>query len=338
MSETNSPTIFTDFLSAAGVKHTYWYSARQFRDMPFRTYFGLSKLLQSYGIENAGLNLGDKSAVDRLPLPFIAQTPDGSVIVTQISDGKVTYLSRGRREEAELGRLTEAMSGNVLVAYPSADACEPDYASHHFTEVADRAKKWVLIAACAALFAYLFISNRLYSHVSTVLLTLINLCGVYISTLLIQKSAHIKNRHADAVCSVVEAGGCDDVLSTDASKFFGIFGWSEVGFAYFSVSLLCLLIFPQYINLLALCNLICLPFSFWSVWYQKFRAHAWCTLCLCVQSMLWLLFFCYLFGGWLHDLLPLRPQLFVLGVSYLAVMLGMNALMPLLDRQNVSQP
>ena len=124
-----------------------------------------------------------------------------------------------------------------------ADACEPDYASHHFTEVADRAKKWVLIAACAALFAYLFISNRLYSHVSTVLL-----------------------------------------------------------------------IFPQYINLLALCNLICLPFSFWSVWYQKIRAHAWCTLCLCVQSMLWLLFFCYLFGGWLHGLLPL------------------------LDRQNVSQP
>lgn len=338
MSETNSPTIFTDFLSAAGVKHTYWYSARQFRDMPFRTYFGLSKLLQSYGIESVGLNLGDKSAVDRLPLPFIAQTPDGSVIVTRISDGKVTYLSRGRREEAELGRLTEAMSGNVLVAYPSADACEPDYASHHFTEIADRAKKWVLIAACAALFAYLFLSNRLYSHVSTVLLTLINLCGVYISTLLIQKSAHIKNRHADAVCSVVEAGGCDDVLSTDASKFFGIFGWSEVGFAYFSVSLLCLLIFPQYINLLALCNLICLPFSFWSVWYQKFRAHAWCTLCLCVQSMLWLLFFCYLFGGWLHGLLPLRPQLFVLGVSYLAVMLGMNALMPLLDRQNVSQP
>lgn len=147
--------------------------------------------------------------------------PDGSVIVTRISDGKVTYLSRGRREEAELGRLTEAMSGNVLVAYPSADACEPDYASHHFTEVADRAKKWVLIAACAALFAYLFISNRLYSHVSTVLL-----------------------------------------------------------------------IFPQYINLLALCNLICLPFSFWSVWYHKFRAHAWCTFCLCVQSMLWLLFFC----------------------------------------------
>ena len=168
--------------------------------------------------------------------------PDGSVIVTRISDGKVTYLSRGRREEAELGRLTEAMSGNVLVAYPSADACELDYASHHFTEVADRAKKWVLIAACAALFAYLFISNRLYSHVSTVLL-----------------------------------------------------------------------IFPQYINLLALCNLICLPFSFWSVWYQNFRAHAWCTLCLCVQSMLWLLFFCYLFGGWLHGLLPL------------------------LDRQNVSQ-
>lgn len=337
MAQTETPNIFTDFLTALHVRHTGWYSGQQFASMPFRTLFGFTKLLQSYNVESAGIRLGDKDEVSKLPVPFIVQTQRGFLIVTEIDDQEVTYMTQGVTETAKLERLKAAMTGNVLVAFADPSSCEPDYDSHRFTEVANKAKKWVLAACAVALLAYLFVSNGLYRHVSTVLLTLINLAGVYIGCLLIQKSAHIKSRHADAVCSVVQAGGCDDVLSTDASKFFGVFGWSEVGFAYFTVSLGCLLVFPQYINYLALCNLICLPFSFWSVWYQKFKAHAWCTLCLCVQSMLWLLFFCYLCGGWIKDLLPLRIEFFVLGVSYVAVMLGVNSIMPLIDRKNREQ-
>ena len=50
--------------------------------------------------------------------------------------------------------------------------------------------------------------------------------------------------------------------------------------------------------------------------------------------MLWLLFFCYLGGGWLKEAFPLRIEFFVLGLTYLGVMLGLNALMPMLDRNN----
>lgn len=327
-------TILSDFLTQLGVRHTDSYTNRQFHSMAFQTVFGLKKLLGDYGVDAFGLQLGDNATLDRLPLPFIAQTSSGLVIVTKVGHDKVEYISQSMPETALRERFTSAMTGKVLVAYPQPDAFEPDYREHCFTDSANKAKKWVLAAAVAALIAYLFVTNHLYQHVSTILLTVIDLAGIYITWLLVQKSAHIKNKHADAVCSVVEAGGCDDILSTSAAKFFGIFGWSEVGFAYFSVSLLCLLIFPQFIGYLALINVICLPFSFWSVWYQKFKAKTWCTLCLCVQSMLWLLFFCYLGGGWLKEAFPLRIEFFVLGVTYLAVMLGLNAIMPLLDRDN----
>lgn len=327
-------TILSDFLTQLGVRHTDDYTNRQFRSMAFQTLFGMKKLLGEYGVEAAGIHLGDNGSIDRLPVPFIAQTTGGLVIVTKVSDDTIEYISQSQPENAPRDRFISALTGNVLVAYTSPDACEPDYREHLFSDTANRAKKWVLAFSVIALIAYLFISNRIYEHVSTVLLTVINLAGIYITWLLVQKSAHIKNKHADAVCSVVEAGGCDDILATSASKFFGIFGWSEVGFAYFSVSLATLLIFPQFIGYLALCNVICLPFSFWSVWYQKFKAKTWCTLCLCVQSMLWLLFFCYLGGGWLKEAFPLRIEFFVLGVTYLSVMLGLNAIMPLLDRQN----
>lgn len=326
-------TILTDFLNALGVRYTDWYARQQFAAMPFQTMFGLKKLLDSYGVDCEGVRLGDNNDIGRLPIPFIAHTTRGLVIVTKVGDREVEYLSQSVAERADRKRLTDAMTGNVMIAVSRPGACEPDLKSHEFTQTANEAKKWVLAACSLGLFAYLFISNGLYRHASTVLLTLLNAAGVYIGVLLVQKSSHIKSRHADAVCSVVEAGGCDDVLDTPAAKFFGVFGWSEVGLAYFSVSLLCLLMFPQHIGSLALCNAICLPFSFWSVWYQKTKAKTWCTLCLCVQSLLWLLFFCYLGGGWLKAAWPPTPAIIVLGVTYLTVMLGINAIMPLLDRR-----
>jgi len=61
---------------------------------------------------------------------------------------------------------------------------------------------------------------------------------------------------------------------------------------------------------------------------QKFRAKAWCTLCLTVQASLWGLFGFYLAGGWLSHVFPLRIQFFVLGFTYAGVLLALNSVMP----------
>ncbi|MBD5214197.1 MAG: hypothetical protein HDS75_05190 [Bacteroidales bacterium] len=325
-------TILDDLLTEIGVKHTRSYTAERFYSMSFPTLFGLKKVLEEYGVTGVGLQIADTTQIKLLPLPFIAQTSNGMVIVSEVGEDHVGYLSQGVAESAPLADFLSALTGTVFLAFPAEDAQEPSYSAHRFTEWANKVKKWVLGAGIVALLIYLFVANVLYHHLSTIILTLSGLAGVYISRLLVLKSAHIKSRHADAVCSVVEAGGCDDILNTPASKFFGIFGWSEVGLAYFSVSLLCLLVFPQYIGYLAIYNLCCLPFSFWSVWYQRFKAKAWCTLCLCVQALLWLSFFCYAFGGWLRVPGGLTIEFFVLGLTYLTVTLGINSVMPLINR------
>lgn len=61
-------TIFSDFLTQLGVRHTADYSDREFENMPFKSLFGLSKLLERYGIENEALRLGrpDEIALLRL--------------------------------------------------------------------------------------------------------------------------------------------------------------------------------------------------------------------------------------------------------------------------------
>lgn len=320
-----APCLLTDYLTALHVPHTYNYSVDRFGKMPFQTLFGLSKLLKEYGVDSEGYHLNDKSEISSLTPPFIAATSVGMVIVTETGNGRIGYLSQGVAETADFDRFANAWSGDVLLSYPSEDAREPEYAVHARLEFFMRAKKWVLLFCAVALLVYLFVANGLYKHVSTVLLTAFDLGGLYFTWLLVQKSLNIHTKAADRVCKVLQEGGCDSILAMKSSKFFGLFGWSEVGFAYFSVSLLVMLLLPGMLPWLALCNLCCLPFTFWSIWYQKFRAKKWCTLCVCVQATLWALFFCYLSGGWLRMAWPLSVNFLALGAGYVGVLLAVNA-------------
>lgn len=324
----NESSLLSDFLEQLGVPHTCSYTDSRFRSMPFPSLFGMQKLLEEYGVQSEGIRLNSVADVVHLTPPFLAKTVGGFVIVTDCSGPSVSYISRGVPEQIPASEFAEVWDGTAFLAFPDADACEPSYGLHRRIEVINASKKWVLAAIALAIMAYLFVSNDLWRHWSCWAITALDLGGLYITWLLLQKTLHIKSDAADRVCGVIQAGGCDDVLHTEASKFFGIFSWSEVGFTYFSVSLACLLVFPHYTPYLAAINVCCLPYSFWSVWYQNFRAKAWCTLCLTVQATLWLLFACYLGGGWFKSIFPLRVEFFVLGASYIAVLLALNRIMP----------
>lgn len=328
------PTIFSDLLTALRVRHTATYSDRRFRTMPFKTYFGLMKLLEEYGVECEGVRVASVNQLGDLPMPCIVRTRAGSVILTGVSKsaGTVSYMTQGVAERASLAELEAVATGEALVVKATEKSAEPQYCQHHIVEVSAVVKKWLFMILLGGIVVYLFIAGGLYSHVSTVLLTLFNGIGLTLSLMLMQKSTGFHNRHADAVCGVLQAGGCDSILKKKSSTFFGIVSWSEVGTAYFSISLGCLLLFPQYIGYLALCNLCCLPFTCWSIWYQKCHAKAWCTLCVSVQCTLWCLFFCYLGGGWLKEMFPLSWPFFILVAFYGVMLLGLNRLSPLLKR------
>ncbi|MDE5831807.1 MAG: vitamin K epoxide reductase family protein, partial [Desulfovibrio sp.] len=142
----------------------------------------------------------------------------------------------------------------------------------------------------------------------------------------------IHSAASDRVCGALEHGGCDSIVKLKVSKLFGVFSWSEIGFGYFGVSLLALLMFPSTWAYLALCNVCCLPYTVWSVWYQKFRAGHWCTLCVAVQTTLWLLFFSYLASGFFREILPPRWELLVLIAAYAFAVLGLNAVLSALAK------
>lgn len=321
-------TLVSDLLTVLKVPHTGYYTKQRFEAMPFQTLFGVTQLLKEYGVETVGYTLADKKELSSLKAPFIAQTKGGLVIVTGISSSTVSYLTQGVPEKMPLEDFLAAWTGVVVIPEVRAGAREPDYTAHVGKVAINDTKKVLLWVLAGCLMAYLFVVNGLWRYWSVWALTAIDLFGLWITYLLVQKSLSIKSKVADKVCGVLQEGGCDTILKTSASSFFGIFSWSEVGFTYFGVSLLAMLISPHTIHWLSLINICCLPFTVWSISYQKFVAKHWCTLCVCVQMSLWLLFICYLLGGWIGPVFPLDLGFFTLCATYLFVLLALNRVLP----------
>lgn len=325
---TDNSTIFTLLLSELAVKHTGTFSNDKFRSMPFKSLFGLEKLLQEYGIESCCFKVKSKEQLATIPTPYLAQTDDGIKVVSGFSSDSVSISDSESAVTLPIHEFYNRCTGIVMGVYPTESAIEPDYTSHMITEIGNTGKRWLLPGVMILLFLYLFVTRGLYTHIYTVLLTAIDCLGLYFSYLLILKQLRIHTRAADRVCGIIQKEGCNKVLNTDASSFFGLFHWCEVGFAYFGVSLLFMLIFPGHIPQLAIINLCCLPFTFWSIWYQHFRAKAWCTLCVSVQGLLWLQFLCYLTGGVYQHALPLTWGIVITGCCYIVALLLLNRFLP----------
>lgn len=321
-----SHTLLSDLLTRLGVPYTQSYTARRFVTMPFRTLFGLKHLLNEYGVDSEGLKLADVSEMAKLPVPFLAQTCGGAfVIVSNIDSGHATYITEGEVEHVPVSTLIDVCTGTVLLTRARMGAQEPDYKAHRRKSDMLRLRNYGAAGIALFFLIYLFVAQRIWSSLSASLVMLFDIGGLALSVMLAIKGLGLKNRAISRVCGVLQEGGCDTVLADKASKFFIIFSWSEVGLAYFGVSLLTLLIWPLCIPELALCNLCCLPFTVWSIWYQHTRARAWCTLCVSVQCTLWVLFFCYLGGGWVAAIPQVQlPQLICLGAAYVLALLCLN--------------
>jgi uncharacterized membrane protein len=100
----------------------------------------------------------------------------------------------------------------------------------------------------------------------------------------------------DRVCPRWEKINCQAVLVSPAAKIFGVIPMADLGGVYFGggIILICFSMndphFFHHIYLLAILNLLTLPYTVFSVLYQAFVVKYWCYLCMIVQLLFWLEF------------------------------------------------
>ena len=273
----------------------------------YSSLLSLSDAFDEWKVDNAALQL-DKNQLAEVPVPFLAYlTVDKGMfaVVRAVSGNSVEWLHTGngwRRESVAefLGKWT----GAVLLAEPSDESGEKDYASNRRKDVLESVRIpflafviWVAVvsALCLAFGGGLQADGwNLYG------LLLVKLAGVAVCSLLLWHQIDRDNGFIKSLCQLGGKSGCASILDSKAANLFTWLSWSEIGFFYFSGGCLALLLGihdPAITVFLIALNLLALPFTLYSLYYQAVVARQLCVLCLAVQVSLVLEFACG-FGLW----------------------------------------
>ncbi|HMG07974.1 MAG TPA: cysteine peptidase family C39 domain-containing protein, partial [Mucilaginibacter sp.] len=259
----------------------------------------ISDVLANFDINNAAYSIEIES-LPNAQCPFIAHTQQNNefVLVSRITEDHI-FLSNDRYRNYKLSieDFKKIFTGIVLTIEGTTAT-----KNKAWNDVLAPLGNPISISGLLLAFIGTIIFNTEYQlHISLSLLTLTLLksTGLIVSILLLVQSIDSNNALVQKLCSINgNKGGCNNVLSSDAAIVFKGLTWSEVGFFYFAGTWLTLLLGGgtlTAIKLILALNLISLPYTFYSIYYQSRVVKQWCVLCCCVQAVLWLEFITMIF-------------------------------------------
>lgn len=291
-SQQNSIAVTQQLLQSLSInftKHKVEDSLLQNPDYP--SIAAVHDVLQEYKVDNMVLQV-DKEKLKEIPVPFIAHLRgkiNGFITVTKVSDNSIYYTAAQSFSRIKtMSRLDfeKDWSGVSLLAEKTEQSGEKDFETNLKKE---RVLQWRMpfLISATVLLLVLFISSVVDFTVGFALLTLLKLAGVIITGLLLWYEIDKTNPFLQKVCSGSKATNCNAILQSKAAKLFGVLSWSEIGFFYFAGGLLAVTLTKEGpAQLLAWLNLLALPYTLFSIYYQWRIAKQWCPLCLAVQALL----------------------------------------------------
>jgi uncharacterized membrane protein len=249
----------------------------------------LNDVLINFGINSSAYRIS-KNDLNSVPLPFIAHTLQGGsefLLVTGYNDQYVTITdqhSKGR--VIKTAEFLNIFDDIVLVPEKRDTAATP--ASFDITVLRyPLAFTLLVLVLAAALVLHPFICTGW----QTALAALFKTAGLTVSVLLLIQSVDKNNPLVQTLCGGEGKANCNAILSSKAAKVFTWLSWSEVGYFYFAGTWLALLFANQsLLPLLAVLNIVSLPYTAYSIYYQARVVKQWCVLCCMVQALLWLEF------------------------------------------------
>lgn len=247
----------------------------------------LSDCLEAWHIPNEAFKIQEGDVkIDTLTFPFIAYvTISGGkfLLIKKFTDGKILFNDErpGLRSISEKEFLA-VWDGVILKANTTEKSGEESYQSNQVRSYLLSCRTPLTVLVCLALL-FLLLESRIFDS-SFMILILIKILGVSVSIMLLLSSLNINNPFIQSLCNINE-NNCDAILKSKAANVTDWLSWSEIGFFYFSGSLIALVLFQHSGLVLSLSNLCCIPYVAYSLAYQ-YKAKNWCVLCCVVQALL----------------------------------------------------
>lgn len=252
----------------------------------------LSDVLNEWKIENMAMHLSAGELLE-IPTPFLAQLRVENGIfafVKVVSSESVRWWHSEKGWQKEnMESFAKKYQGIVLLAENNEGAEEKNYAENRKQEIIASLRLPLVLMGTLLIFVLgailAFDANTTWN---TYALAAVKLVGVCISSLLLWYQIDKNNTFVKNLCQVGKKTNCDSILNSEAANLFSWLSWSEIGFFYFVGTLI--LTLAKFETLLTVFTLLALPYTFYSIYYQAFKAKQYCTLCLSVVALLWLEF------------------------------------------------
>ena len=186
-------------------------------------------------------------------------------------------------------------NGITLLLEPGEKSGEPKYSENISAQfAADFRIPFLIIGTLICLltiFAFNWNQFQLFGSNFELMLG-VKIAGTIVGSLLLWQSLDADNPFLQNICHLSNGTNCNSILQSKSSKITALLSWAEVGFIYFTGGLFALLfalMIPNasILNYLAILTLAAVPYTVYSIWYQRFVAKEWCVLCLLVQVLLW---------------------------------------------------
>ncbi|SDX26913.1 Protein-disulfide isomerase [Hydrobacter penzbergensis] len=176
-------------------------------------------------------------------------------------------------------------------------AAETDYLNRHRKEIISKIKYFFAFFSFSIL-SFFFLrrivevlnSQFIPISIGVYFQGLILIGGIVVTSLLLWYEMDQNNPLLQKICTGIIKGNCNAILTGKQSKLFTWLSWSELGFFYFTGGLITLFLAEtpvvHAIAGIAWLNILALPYTAFSIYYQwKIEKH-WCVLCLAVQGLL----------------------------------------------------
>ncbi|WP_447641156.1 MULTISPECIES: vitamin K epoxide reductase family protein [Chitinophagaceae] len=345
----NSEAVTIQLCRALAVSVTATTIRKQLEVHPdYPSLMSISDVLKNIGINNISPK-NTTVKTDAFETPFIAQISlviEGVksryfCVITKNDDEQISFIHPIELKETTLSlfEFEKICTKNVLLIEKSETSGEKEYTKHLKEEKRIILTKFLCIAAIPILTLIACIIcfiNFGVSSVSSIVYTLVTLAGAIFGTLLLWYEMDKHNPALQQICVGGKKTNCDAILSSDASKIFGI-SWSVIGLTYFAGSLISMLVTGVYnipnLSILAWLNVLALPYIIFSLYYQSKIAKQWCVFCLATQAILVLQFIVALLGGFHLAARFHISDIFTIFVSFTIFFLILCLLLPALNKE-----
>nr|WP_294942612.1 vitamin K epoxide reductase family protein [uncultured Mucilaginibacter sp.] len=263
----------------------------------YNSLLALNDVLNNFGIEAGAYRITEDELAD-VPCPFITHTHNKGaefMLVTAMDDRSVTVSHQGgKAQRIKLPEFKAIFAGVVLV--PDDKGTVQNGLANPLSFIKDNipAMLALTLLALISLAAISTYGVGFYEgNWQLPLAALFKTGGLIVAVLLLVQSIDRNNPLVQALCGGGGKTNCNAIISSNAANVFEGLSWSEVGFFYFAGSWLALLFGgggAAVLQTLAILNIVSLPYTVYSIYYQARVAKQWCVLCCVVQALLWLEF------------------------------------------------